>query len=47
MQKTENSTAEKLENAGIVAEGDNDPDSEESQLWRVIEGTGVALSDVA
>jgi len=47
MQKTENSTSEKLENDGIVAEGDNDPNSEEGKLWRVIEGSTVPLSDVA
>lgn len=49
MLMTENSTAEKLENAGIVAEGENDPDSGETQLWKVIEGStsSLALADVA
>ena len=38
MRKRESYVIETLENLGVVAEGDDDEDSEESQLWKVVEG---------
>ena len=38
MKAREPYAVETLENLGVVAEGDNDEDSEEGQLWRVVEG---------
>ena len=38
MKKRQSYAIETLENLGVVAEGDDDDDSEESQLWKVVEG---------
>ena len=38
MKKRQSHAIETLENLGVVAEGDDDEDSEESQLWKVVEG---------
>lgn len=38
MKKRQSHAIETLENLGVVAEGDEDDDSEESQLWKVVEG---------
>ena len=38
MRERESYAVETLENLGIVAEGDDDEDGEESQLWKVVEG---------
>lgn len=38
MRAREPNAIETLENLGVVAEGDDDEDSEEGQLWKVIEG---------
>lgn len=38
MKKRQSHAIETLENLGVVAEGDDDDDSEESQLWKVVEG---------
>lgn len=38
MKARESYAIETLENLGVVAEGDDDEDSEESQLWKVVEG---------
>ena len=38
MKARESYAIETLENLGVVAEGDDDEDSEEGQLWKVIEG---------
>ena len=38
MKATEQHAIENLENLGVVAEGDDDEDSEEGQLWKVVEG---------
>lgn len=38
MKKRQSYAIETLENLGVVAEGDDDEDSEESQLWKVVEG---------
>lgn len=37
MKKRQSYAIETLENLGVVAEGDDDDDSEESQLWKVVE----------
>ena len=38
MKKRQSYAIETLENLGVVAEGDDDDDSEEGQLWKVVEG---------
>ena len=38
MKARESYAIETLENLGVVAEGDDDEDSEEGQLWKMIEG---------
>ena len=38
MKARESYVIEALENLGIVAEGDDDDESEEAQLWNVVEG---------
>ena len=38
MKARESYAIEALENLGIVAEGDDDDESEEGQLWTVVEG---------
>ena len=38
MKTRESYAIEALENLGVVAEGDDDDDSEEGQLWKVVEG---------
>lgn len=38
MKKRQSYAIETLENLGVVAEGDDDDDGEESQLWKVVEG---------
>ena len=38
MKKRQSYAIETLENLGVVAEGDDDDDTEESQLWKVVEG---------
>ena len=38
MKTRQQQAVETLENLGVVAEGDNDSDGEEGQLWKVIEG---------
>lgn len=38
MKARESYAVETLENLGVVAEGDDDEDSEEGQLWKVVEG---------
>ena len=45
MKKRQSYAIETLENMGVVAEGDDDEDSEESQLWKVVEGK-ARLSEV-
>ena len=38
MKAREAYAVEALENLGVVAEGDDDEDSEEGELWKVVEG---------
>lgn len=38
MKARQSYAIETLENLGVVAEGDDDEDSEEGQLWKVVEG---------
>ncbi|XP_078373648.1 uncharacterized protein LOC144657216 isoform X2 [Oculina patagonica] len=38
MRKRQSHAVETLENLGVVAEGDDDEESEEGQLWKVVEG---------
>lgn len=38
MKKRQSYAIETLENLGVVAECDDDDDSEEGQLWKVVEG---------
>lgn len=38
MKARQSYAVETLENLGVVAEGDEDDDSEEGQLWKIVEG---------
>lgn len=38
MKARQSYAVETLENLGVVAEGDEDEDSEEGQLWKIVEG---------
>lgn len=38
MKARQSYAVETLENMGVVAEGDEDDDSEEGQLWKIVEG---------
>ena len=46
MKKRQSYAIETLENLGVVAEGDDDDDSEESQLWKVVEGNAQLTEGV-